>query len=196
MNDKNENIVHEHEKTILLDHDYDGIQEFDYPLPMWWTVTFIICCIFGIPYIVFYNFMDSPTQQEELNAKMAVINKTRAELREKSKFFTMEDYKAVVADGGVEKGALVYEENCLSCHEENGKGDIGPNLTDSYWIHAKGDPESLYTIVFNGYEENGMPPWGEELDKKDIYSVVAYVMTLKNTNVEGGKEPQGEKVED
>ena len=34
----------------LLDHEYDGIREYDNPMPGWWKAIFIISIIFAISY--------------------------------------------------------------------------------------------------------------------------------------------------
>jgi cytochrome c oxidase cbb3-type subunit 3 len=92
-------------------------------------------------------------------------------------------------------GLAIYEENCLSCHEEGGKGDIGPNLTDSHWLNVKDtSPETVYKFVVVGNEDNGMPAWGDVLSKDELYQVIAYVLSVKDTNIPGGNEPQGEKL--
>ena len=75
-------------------------------------------------------------------------------------------------------------------------GDIGPNLTDKYWIHMKRDPQAIYPFVVQGFEEKGMPAWGEVLSKEDIMAVVSYVVALKGTTPPKSKEPQGEILED
>jgi cytochrome c oxidase cbb3-type subunit 3 len=36
-----------------------------------------------------------------------------------------------------------------------------------------------------------MPAWGPQLGLERVQAVVAYVLTLKDTNVPGGKAPQG-----
>jgi cytochrome c oxidase cbb3-type subunit 3 len=194
-NTPNNDHLSEEDKAVLLDHNYDGIQEFDYPLPSWWVMTFVLTCLFGIPYIIYYNFMDGPSLRDEMNSNLTEINKVRQAYAVSLIKFDTAKYNGLKSAGGVEKGAEVYEENCMSCHEEGGKGDIGPNLTDAYWIHARGTEDTIYEVVLNGRDEKGMPAWGEDLTSDEIYQVVSYVMSLKNTNVPGGKEPQGEKVE-
>lgn len=196
-NDEPKNIIlNEEEQSLLLDHNYDGIEEFDYPLPHWWTMIFVITSIFGVFYFYYYQIAGGPTLQEEHEAKMAKINEARAEYAKDANNFDLVVYNNLKdADPKLMNGLAVYEENCLSCHEENGKGDIGPNLTDPYWLNVKStDPETLYKFVVVGYEDNGMPAWGEMLSKDELYQVIAYVLSLKDTNVPDGKEPQGEKL--
>ena len=39
----------------LLEHNYDGIQEYDNPLPRWWVVLFWVTIVFSPFYILFYH---------------------------------------------------------------------------------------------------------------------------------------------
>lgn len=196
-NENNEKLdVRSDEKHLLLDHNYDGIQELNHPLPGWWNVIFYVSCAFSVVYFIYYHMASGPSLRQEFKAGHEKVLAAQAEFKRLNSAFNLEHYNAMVADDGIKKGAVVYETNCLSCHNEAGKGDVGPNLTDPYWLIAKGTPETIYNVVFNGSEENGMPAWAELLPKDEIYQAVAYVMSLKNTNVKGGKEPQGEKIEE
>lgn len=195
-NENNEKLdVRSDEKHLLLDHNYDGIQELNHPLPRWWNVIFYTSVAFSVVYFIYYHMASGPSLRQEFKAGHEKILAAQAEFKRMNSSFNLEHYNSIVADDGVAKGAVVFETNCLSCHNEGGKGDVGPNLTDAYWLRAKGTPDTIYNIAFNGSEENGMPAWAELLPKDEIYQAVAYVMSLKNTNVKGGKEPQGEKIE-
>lgn len=189
--EKHNDHMTEQDKALLLDHNYDGIQEYNYPLPSWWVATFVGAVIFAIPYFTYYTLMDGPTLRQEMNQELTKLNEVRKAYEVSLVAFDQAQYDSVQDPA---KGIEVFNENCLSCHEEGGKGDIGPNLTDEYWIHAKGTPETIYEVVVNGREDLGMPTWKNDLSKDEIYQVVSYIMSIKNTNVPG-KEPQGEKVE-
>lgn len=192
---KEKNLILESEKEILLDHDYDGIQELDHPLPNWWKMTFYGGILFAIPYFIYYVMLGGPSLMDEYQAHWSVISEVRAEAALGQEFFDLMEYQAwVAAYDGLKRGAIVYEENCAACHLEKGEGDIGPNLTDAYWIHGDGGTEFLYKMVLNGFEDNGMPAWGDVLSQEDIWAVVAYVETMKNTNIPG-KEAEGDLVE-
>lgn len=192
---KPNNVLLEGEEELLLDHDYDGIQELDNPLPGWWKMTFYGGIVFACFYFLFYVVLGGPTLHNEYERELARVEKIRMELMANADYFEIEEYQAwVAANDGHKKGEAIYMENCMACHLEKGQGDIGPNLTDAYWIHGDGGPQSNYKVVLNGVEEQGMPPWGEFLSREDIYSVVAFIDSLKNTNVPG-KEPQGNRVE-
>jgi cytochrome c oxidase cbb3-type subunit 3 len=199
MSNKNEETqlhVEADEKHLLLGHNYDGIQELNHPLPSWWNFLFwALIAVSGV-YYVYYEFMSGPTLREEFNVDYAKIQATQEEFRKQNLAFKNDMYAAVVANGGVKKGEEVFINNCLPCHAENGRGDIGPNLTDKYWLVAKSTPETIYNIVFNGSEANGMPPWNEVLTAEEIYLSVAFVTSLKNTHQKNGKAAQGELIEE
>lgn len=195
-NEENKLHIEPDEKHLLLDHNYDGIQELNHPLPSWWNFIFYAAIIYSIGYFIFYQIMGGPTLREEFKKDYSKILVVQEEYKKLNSAYKPELYAAVANHAGIEKGEEVFENNCLPCHAEKGRGDIGPNLTDKHWLVAKSTPETIYNIVFNGSEANGMPPWGDVLTADEIYLAVAYVTSLKNTHQKGGKAPQGEIIED
>jgi cytochrome c oxidase cbb3-type subunit 3 len=188
--------VEKDEEHLLLDHSYDGIHELDNPLPSWWQFTFYGAFIFAIFYFIFYQILGGPTLRDEFNKDYAIIAAKQEAMKKKEGGFDLAKYEAILKDDGVKKGEVVFQTNCVACHKEKGIGDIGPNLTDNSWLWAKGTPETIYPVVFNGVPQNGMPTWSETISSDEIYQAVAYVMTLHNTNLPGGKAPQGNVVVD
>lgn len=178
------------DKDKLLDHEYDGIQELDNNLPTWWLWSFFITIIFAFIYWIHYSLSESgPTLDEELKQSMAMIQKNREKGAEPKEGAVAEDPAVILASG-----QKIYKNYCASCHREDGGGLIGPNLTDSFWIHGKGDEPSLKSIIETGVLEKGMPAWKELLKPNDILAVTQFILSLKGKNV-SGKEPQGQKVE-
>jgi cytochrome c oxidase cbb3-type subunit 3 len=194
-NNKNNLHLEEGEKEILMDHAYDGIQELNHPLPSWWSFTFYAGIIFAFFYILFFIVMGGPSLRDEFTKDYGKIVELQNEFNKKNGMFDEAKYQAIFKADGVKKGQTVFETNCVPCHKEKGIGDIGPNLTDEYWLWAKGTPETIYPVVFKGVPENGMPTWSGTLSNDEIYEVVAYVQSLHNTHLAGGKAPQGNKVE-
>ncbi len=188
-------ILNKSEENLLLEHNYDGIEEFDYPLPAWWVWTFIGGVTFGIFYIYFYNFAGAPSLKEDFKIEMAAIEKVITAQRKLTGNFDMADFKSWQGgENSMQMAAVVYEENCLSCHEEGGKGDIGPNLTDEFWLNVnKVSPDVLYGFILKGNEDNGMPAWEDMLSKEELYAAVQFVLSVQNKNLPG-KEPQGKKL--
>lgn len=173
-------------------HEYDGIQEYDNRLPTWWLYTLFGAIVFSGGYWLYYQTFRLGAPSEAASKKetsvaaaaTATSTVTPAELVALSK-----------NPDAVKAGQAVFTTNCVACHGANaGGGPIGPNLTDSSWIHG-GAPEKIFATVHNGVLTKGMPAWGPQLGERKVQSVVAYVLTLRNTNVAGGKSPQGEKEE-
>lgn len=192
----NGNLVLEDEKHILLDHNYDGIMELDNPLPAWWMMTFWGGILFAIFYFIFFQIMDGPNLRDEYEKEMAALEVIQKAEAKNVGNFSLDQYNAWLAiPENKTRGAVVYEENCLACHAEGGGGDIGPNLTDNYWIHVQPrDPESTYMLVVKGFEDNGMPAWGEVLSKEDIMAVTDHIISLHGSTPPKSKEPQGELI--
>lgn len=188
--------VKEDEKHLLIGHSYDGIQELNHPLPTWWNFILYTSIIYSIGYFVYYEFLSGPTLTQEFKVSHAKVMAAQAEYKRMNGAFKQEEYNAILADDGLNKGKVVYETNCLACHNENGIGDAGPNLTDKYWLRAKSTPDTIYNLAYNGSEDNGMPAWSELISKEEIYQAVVYISSLKNTHQKGGKEPQGELIEE
>ncbi|AXX98961.1 cytochrome-c oxidase, cbb3-type subunit III [Profundibacter amoris] len=76
-------------------------------------------------------------------------------------------------------GAVVFEDNCSSCHGEDGKGDRdqgAPNLTDAIWLYG-GDKDTIRESV-NFARFGVMPTWAARLSESDIRAVATYVHQL------------------
>ena len=98
----------------------------------------------------------------------------------------------------VASGKEVFSVSCMPCHGPSANGILGgvaaagPNLTDDFWIHG-GRPEAIHTTISEGVLVKAMPAWKSTLGATKVRDVAAYVISIRGTNVEGGKEPQGEK---
>ncbi len=175
---------------LLLDHNYDGIQELDNPLPRWWVYLFVLCCIFAGIYFSYYTFFGGPTLTEELEQKMIALSPKKSDLK-------IEDFSGILHDPKtIADGKAIFESKCVSCHSPQGQGLIGPNLTDNYWIHGKGKVEDIFVVVRDGVPDKGMMTWGPLLKPEELRAVAVFVHSLKGTNPPNPKEHQGEEVED
>lgn len=92
--------------------------------------------------------------------------------------------------GALAAGKALFIDRCAQCHGDRGQGSVGPNLTDRYFLHGRGTLSDLYEIVSEGAPARGMPAWGGELTPAELRDVVAFVGSLRFTNVPG-KAPQG-----
>jgi cytochrome c oxidase cbb3-type subunit 3 len=174
----------------LLDHDYDGIQELDNPLPGWWLVTFWGAIVFAFFYFAFYQLGGGPSLDDELKRDMAAI---QAQFESSTKDRQGIDWEKLKSDGTVvAAGKAQFEAKCSACHGVKGEGLIGPNLTDAYWIHG-GTGEAIHKVIMKGVLEKGMPAWEAQMKAEETDAVTVYVMTLIGTNPPNAKPPQGEK---
>lgn len=164
-------------------HEYDGIEEADNDLPKWWLFIFYASVAFAIFYWFYYHEYGVGLSPEEEYAA-AMLERAGDEVSAELLTMLSEDEASVSA------GQELFQANCVACHGAQGEGQIGPNLTDPYWIHP-GDPMGIYRTIDEGVLDKGMPPWGGPLGPQGMKNVTAYVLSIRDQNLQG-KEPQGE----
>ena len=91
------------------------------------------------------------------------------------------------------KGQWYFEKRCAFCHERQGQGSIGPNLTDDYFIYGA-DKKIIDAIVKKGIPSKGMPNWEKILPKDQVEAIVEYVFSIRGNNLKG-KKPEGIKID-
>ncbi|MCA6073259.1 cbb3-type cytochrome c oxidase N-terminal domain-containing protein [Fulvivirga sedimenti] len=184
----------EEEETVLLDHNYDGIQELDNHLPPWWKWLFYMTIAFGVVYLFVYHVTDTlPLQQEEYDNQIAEAEALKAmRLKDSPKLAIDESTVQYVEDAAaLASGKQVYDNNCSQCHRSDGGGSIGPNLTDEYWLHG-GSIQDIFTTIKVGVPAKGMISWEPLLSPEQMQNVASYVMSMVGTNPPNPKAPQGE----
>lgn len=181
------------EQKPIPDHEYDGIQEFDYPAPFWWQLFFYLSIAFGFGYYIYYEIGNGRSSDQEIADKMAAIQ--AVQLQNKPQGPDVKALLALVSDPEAQKqGKEVFIAKCAACHQADGGGLVGPNLTDRYWLHGKGELADIYKVVHDGVLDKGMPAWAALLKDAEMNSVVAYVKTLQGTKPANSKAPQGAEV--
>ncbi len=179
------------EKDIVLDHNYDGIQEFDNRLPNWWLWILYGSVVFGLCYWLFYQTYgvgDAPeVRYEKVIARAAEEQLARMAGQERTDESLLLMAKVPAQ---VDAGRALFEKNCVECHLADGSGKIGPNLTDGSWIHG-GKPLEIRHTIDKGVPAKGMVAWGRQFSPMKIDQLAAYVLTLKGKNLPG-KAPEGE----
>lgn len=170
----------------LLDHDYDGIKEFDNPLPKWWVYLFYGCIAFAIVYVPYYHFGPGPLPREAWAADMTQWWADHPP----PKLASNEELEAMAADPTfVAAGEAIFKVRCFSCHAMDGGGSVGPNLTDEFTIYGQ-DRDLMVGVVYHG-TKNGMLAWKNDLRLEEIYQVAAYAYSLRGTTPAKPKDPQG-----
>jgi cytochrome c oxidase cbb3-type subunit 3 len=186
------------ESMLMAGHKYDGIQEYDNPMPGWWTGIFLITVLFVPVYMLgisTFGFVDDYEEDlSQATARLTAVQEAYAAANPTEVSTDAASLIAMAADpGALAAGAEVYKVagTCAICHGQEGEGGIGPNLADNAWIHG-GSPEDIYKVVNEGVLTAGMPAWGEVLTQEQIVQASAYVISLQGTTPANPKEPQGE----
>ena len=181
----------EEEHTILMDHEYDGIQELDNNLPPWWKYGFYITIVWAFIYFAHYHVMGlgSSSADEYKNEVVAAEIAKQEYLKTAGEIITADNVTYKSDAMSLAKGENVFSTNCKTCHGAAGQGDAGPNLTDQNWING-GDIKSIFTLVSNG--KKAMPSWASLLSPSDIQLAISYVHSLQGTNPANAKAPEGE----
>lgn len=182
----------EQEERIMLHHEYDGIRELDNNLPPWWVWGFFATIVFAIIYLFNYHILK--TSDLQIKAYDKEIKKSEKEVKAYLAKMAMnvDETNATVltSSSDISAGKSLFQTNCVTCHNPNGEGNIGPNLTDKTWIYGF-DVKDVFKTIKLG-TANGMPEHNSKLNPIQIQQVSSYVLQLKETK---GKEAQGTFIE-
>lgn len=181
------------ENDHLLEHAYDGIQEYDNPLPTWWKLIFyatilVVPIYLWDPLGIGVGPGREKVYQQELADFKAAHPATNGPVMSDEQFIAMSKDPAKVAEG-----KAVFMTTCVACHRPDGGGLIGPNLTDDYWMHG-GKPTEINKTINEGVLAKGMPNWGKMLKPAQTEAVTAYVLSIHGSNPVNPKAPDGVKV--
>jgi cytochrome c oxidase cbb3-type subunit 3 len=189
----NASVAIEDEKDILLDHNYDGIQELDNNLPPWWKYGFYVTIVFAFVYLINYHVLKSgDLQTAEYNKSMEAAHEAKEAYQKKSaNSVTENNVKMITDQHELLEASAIFKENCVVCHGKLGEGGVGPNLTDEYWLHG-GSIKDIFTTIKYGWPDKGMKSWQADLTPLKINELASYLKTLVGTNPPNGKAPQGD----
>ena len=176
-------------------HVYDGIEEWDNPLPGWWFAMFMITIVWGLGYLIVYpGFGNFPgvlgwTSVEQHEQEVAAAEEKYRAMRDKYLALSIEE---IYEDPKVRKmGMRIYGNNCSQCHGLDAAGALGfPNLTDDDWIWG-GSADTIKHTIVKG-RQAAMPAWEPILGEQGIQEATAYVLSLNSraadpAMVEAGK---------
>lgn len=184
---------HEYKQKMdeLTEHNYDGIQEYDNPIPGWWHVIFLGSVLFSIAYVMVVHFSPMvPTRYEKLASAQE-----RAEQIKFGKLMQIpmgeeKVLRVMGSESWLALGEAIFAKDCVLCHAANGEGLIGPNMTDEYYKNVT-DIDGIIDVITNGAANNAMPAQKTLLGQNDIALVAGYVVSLRGKNLRG-REPEGE----
>lgn len=197
-------------------HSWDGIEEFNNPLPRWWLWTFYACIFWGVLYTIAY-----PAWPLISGATPGVLGySTRAEVAEDITRFEelnapieakleAADLTAISADAELANytqnaGAAVFKTWCAQCHGAGAAGVQGqgyPNLLDDDWLWG-GSIEDIHLTISHGIRNeedpdarySEMPAFGEILVEEEIAGVVQYVRQISGQEADAALATAGETV--
>jgi len=170
----------------VMDHEYDGIREYDNPLPRWWVWMWAGSFFFSVGYFFHYHVSHNGASVESgyvadmAEAREVEAKQSLAEPVSEESLGKLMQNQALMTDA-----KALFGLRCAPCHGANAQGLIGPNLTDHAWLHGVGKLTDIYGIVDGGVAAKGMPAWGRQLSPVELRKIVAFVGTLRGTNVPG-----------
>jgi cytochrome c oxidase cbb3-type subunit 3 len=170
----------------LLDHDADGIREFDNDLPRWWLYGFYFTIVVGVLYFVNYHVLSQPflgdkTVAAEYATEMAAAA-AAAPVRPAEASTTV---AAMTDASSLAKGQAIFDSQlhpCAACHRPDLGGLVGPNLTDSVWLHGCGVGDVMASIR-TGYPPKGMLPFGggPALSDEETRQLASYILSKRGS---------------
>lgn len=173
----------------LIEHNYDGIQEFDNPLPRWWVYLFYATIVFSVLYLL--NVPGVGIGKGRIAAYEADVAAFKAAHKQDDAGPNPEQLAALASDqGAIADGKQLFATNCASCHRADAGGLIGPNLTDDAWIHG-GALADIHKTITEGVLAKGMPNWGKILKPAQVNALTVYVASLRGSNPANPKAPEG-----
>ncbi|TWT96411.1 Cbb3-type cytochrome c oxidase subunit CcoP [Neorhodopirellula pilleata] len=179
------------DESPKTDHAYDGIEEFDNPLPGWWKWLFVATIVFS-PFYYLYYHGGTPGRSIEEGYGVALAANTRLQFEEIGELqpdaTTLVNY--MEKDNWMRVGKIVFQTHCVSCHGREGEGKVGPNLTDEHYKNVK-TIEDIAHVVNNGAAAGAMPKWSNRLHPNEVVLVSSYVATMRGKMLEGPRGAEG-----
>ena len=187
--------VHKNPTEQTMGHAFDGIEEYDNPLPKWWFMLFLGTLVFSVGYLLLYpglgnfkgllpGYEDGWTQVNQWQREMDRADELYGPIF--AKYAAMPIEEVAKDERALKMGGRLFASNCSVCHGSDAKGSYGfPNLTDNSWRWG-GEPESIKTTIMHG-RMGVMPAQGPMIGEDGVRNVAAYVLTEL-----GGRElPEG-----
>jgi len=169
------------EPTLITGHEYDGIQEYDNPVPGWWHFLWLlsfVLLIFYFPFSLISPMYPSPERRLEA-AQVAEYERLFSEIGELEN--TEATLTSLMTDADwMQFAQSSFQANCASCHAADGGGLIGVNLTDDAYKNVKSITD-IHGVLVDGAAGGAMPAWGNRFSNNELVLLSAYVATLRGT---------------
>lgn len=162
-------------------HIYDGIEEYDNPLPAWWLWMFVGTIVFGVGYLIAYPGMGNfpgVLGWTSTGKYEAEIEKAEAKYGAIYAQFAALPAEQLAADpAAMTMARRIFSNNCAQCHGSDARGAFGfPNLADHDWLYG-GETAQIKHSITDG-RKAAMPPWEAVLNDQQLTAVTQYVAHL------------------
>lgn len=166
-----------------MGHSFDGIEEYDNPLPKWWFMLFIGTLVFGILYLVLYpglgnwegvmpGYEGGWTQDKQWQREVEQADAKFGPIF--ARYSAMDVAQLAQDEHALKIGGRLFANYCSVCHGSDAKGANGfPNLADSDWRWG-GDAETIKASILHG-RVAAMPAWGQVIGEEGVKNVAAFV---------------------
>ncbi|UUY07249.1 cytochrome-c oxidase, cbb3-type subunit III [Pseudomonas sp. J452] len=178
-----------------MGHAFDGIEEYDNPLPKWWFMLFLGTIIFAVGYLALYpglgnwkgvlpGYEDGWTQVAQWQREIDKANQQYGPIYAKYAAMPVED--VAKDEYAVKMGGRLFASNCSVCHGSDAKGAYGfPNLTDRHWRWG-GSPAEIKQTISAG-RHGMMPAQAPMIGDDGVRNAAAFVLV----ELAGRKLPEG-----
>ncbi|MBE0484576.1 cytochrome-c oxidase, cbb3-type subunit III [Marinobacter sp.] len=182
------------ETDRTMGHSFDGIEEYDNPLPKWWFYLFLATCVFALGYLALYPGLGNYqgllgwTSANQWEAEVAEADEKFGEIY--AQFGNTPIPELAQNEDAMKIGQRLYANNCSVCHGTAARGQVGfPNLTNDDWLWG-GEPDQIWHSIAKGRQGN-MPAKGTmpNMTNRQVDQVVNFVLSYS------GRERDAEAAE-
>ncbi|MDH4548320.1 cytochrome-c oxidase, cbb3-type subunit III [Pseudomonas sp. BN607] len=182
-----------------MGHSFDGIEEYDNPLPKWWFWLFVGTLVFSVGYLILYpglgnwkgilpGYENGWTGANEWQKEMDKADARFGPIF--AKYAAMPVEEVAKDPQALKMGGRLFASNCSVCHGSDAKGAFGfPNLTDKDWRWG-GEAETIKATIMGG-RHGVMPAWAEVIGDQGVADVAAFVVS----KLDGRTLPEGAKAD-
>lgn len=176
-------------------NEWDGLREYDNPLPKWWSNLFYITVFFAFAYLLLYPGLivtNGLLGWSTASLYRDEVKEVKAETDPIFDAYSKQDVKTVSVDkGALMIGARLFQTYCVQCHGTDMRGSKGfPNLVDNDWLYP-GTPEGIKTTILEG--RNGvMPAFAGVIKSDQITDTAQYVLSLSGRSTAPAAVGRGE----
>lgn len=201
-------------------HSWDGIEEYDNPMPRWWLWTFYACIIWAVGYMILFPawpLVKGATPGLLGYSTRANVASEIAEFEARNEVWfeqlNQTDLTEIAANADLQRfatqaGGAVFRAHCSQCHSSGAAGVQAngyPNLLDDDWLWG-GTMEDIHETITHGIRNEDypdarysqMPAFGQDglLEAEEIDQVVQYVLQMSGQQHDAALATAGFEVYD